>query len=344
MRILHVFKITYTLPRHHYLGATKDIRSRTEYFRDRGFDFEEFHVVNRKQCYKYLTCKSRKQWEQYSAILFEMTFSPGVIRLAREQAPHAIITVRSHNAELLHRLDWARAQGYSLGSIRSLIHALKNTLTDYLSGSRADFLLSINRWEAENYWRYLIDRQKLKCVPFFLPESYTAQIQNRYLKRQQCVNFASSETNPLIVDATKNFVRAVRNLNGRCNEWTFCVTGNRTKLSTEPSDRIQWTGLLENPYQVLAESKAMALLSNYGFGFKTKILEAILARTFILVPKGLYRRMPDEVRAYCIPVDIRSSESFQNALEESTKPFPKGNPNAEFRRQAFAALDEIFLS
>jgi hypothetical protein len=253
-----------------------------------------------------------------------MTFSPGAIRFVRQQAPHTTITVRSHNAELLHRLDWARAQGYSLGAIRSLIHALKNTLTDYLSGSSADFLLSISQWETENYWCRLVGTQKLKYVPFFLPESYTYELRSRYHKKQQCVSFASSKTNPLIVDATKNFIRAVRNLNGLCSEWTFCVTGDIPKLRMESSDRIRWTGLLENPYQVLAESKAMALLSNYGFGFKTKILEAILAETYVLMPTGLYSRMPRELHPYCIPVDIRSGSSFKNALEESTKPFPKG--------------------
>ncbi|MBI4699329.1 MAG: hypothetical protein HY758_10630, partial [Nitrospirae bacterium] len=124
----------------------------------------------------------------------------------------------------------------------------------------------------------------------------------------------------------------------------FIVTGDIKKYNFKTSDRVFWTGFLENPYKALAESRAMALLSDYGFGFKTKILEAILAKSYIIMTRGLFTRMPDEVRPYCIPVDINSPDSFKKALEQSTAPYPEGDPNEEFRRQAFAALDEILLN
>lgn len=342
-RVLHVFKQTYTKPQHLYLGAVKDIRGRTEYFQTRGIAYDELLTSSKRVYHDVLSQMPVEDLQRYTAVVFEMTFSPAAIPFVRTYAPQATIITRSHNAELLHRLDWARAQGFSRGSISILKVALKNFVRDYLSGKRSDFLLSIDKWEVDHYWSHLIDKSKLKYVPSFLPGFYEATLPRENAKKLQCVNLTSTDPNPLIIDATKKFASVVQNLGARCREWSFCITGDETRFPIQTPDRIRWTGFLDSPYQVLVESQAMALLSDYGYGFRTKILEAILAKTFILMSEGLYRRMPDEVRPYCIPIDVRSSISFQEALEQCKKPYPEGNPNAEFRQQAFAVLDELFL-
>jgi len=70
------------------------------------------------------------------------------------------------------------------------------------------------------------------------------------------------------------------------------------------TDRIQLTGVLDSPDGIPAESRAVALLSDYGFGFKTKFLEAIMSRCHVLVTKGMYKRIPPEVRQFCFVVDL----------------------------------------
>jgi len=340
--VLHVFKETYTLPEYLYLGATKDIRGRTEYFQARGIDFKEL-LAYKDRYYEAISSLSRETLQQYSAVIFEATFSPSAIQLVKTISPATTVIVRSHNAELLHRWDYVRSQGLSLSAFKSLRQLFKNAACDYLSGKHADFISSISRWENDHYWSRAVNNSKLKHVPFFLPESYSAMMPKSDQKRLQCVNFTSASPNPLIADATRNFINAVKNLKGQCSDWTFYITGDETKYGINTPDEIKWLGFLKDPYQILAESRAMALLSDYGYGFKTKILEAIVAKAYILLTKGLYQRMPDEVRPYCIPIDIHSPDSFKNALEQSAKPYPDGDPNAEFRRQAFAVLDEMLL-
>lgn len=342
-RVLHVFMEMYTLPEHLFLGATKDIRGRTEYFKVRNISYDEF-LVDRKDNYRrHIADRLKHKLYEYSAVILETTFSPDAVSFIRHHAPNTKVVVRSHNAELLHRWDWIRATKPWRYSARLLARPMRNFLFDYSCGKRADYVLSIDRWETNHYWMRFTDESKLKHVPFFLPEPYLLEVPANASKELKCINFTSSIPNPLIIDATRNFIGAVRNLNDRCKEWSFCITGDQGKLSADSCRRIQWTGYLESPYKVLAESQAMALLSDYGYGFKTKILEAITAKAYILMTRGLYRRMPDEVRPYCIPVDIRSIGSFENALEQCRKSYPDGDPNRKFRDQAFAALDEVLL-
>lgn len=86
----------------------------------------------------------------------------------------------------------------------------------------------------------------------------------------------------------------------------------------------------------------MAILSDYGFGFKTKILDAILHSCYVLLTPGLYNRLPDVIKQFCLVVDPKDSNAFRRALESCLNPFPEVDANALLRSQAFAALDKAF--
>ncbi len=341
MKILHVIPDSIYDPKQLYLGSTKDIRGRTEYFMERGISCDELPAKSKQGYTEELSRLSEKDLRQYNAIVLEMTFSPTAIKYIKKKSPHSLVLVRSHNAELLHRWDWTRAQGLTGKGLRSLRHTFINAKYDYLSGKFADFVISISHWENEHYWKHIVDKSKLKYVPFFLPESYNALMPKGIQKKMQCVNFTASAPNPLIAHATTNFIKAVENLEAEYNDWKFYITGNQSTYKIRTPERIKWTGFLEYPYRTLSESKAMVLLSDYGYGFKTKILEAVLSGTYIIMTKRLHDRMPEELHHYCIPVDTNSKASFREALEQCSRPFPEGNPNIELRKQAFSALDEI---
>ena len=51
-----------------------------------------------------------------------------------------------------------------------------------------------------------------------------------------------------------------------------------------------------SPLSLLAEARVVAIPSDLGMGFKTKILEAILAGCWVLVTEDVQRRLPDAVR------------------------------------------------
>lgn len=343
MQVLHVFKKSYADPKHHYLGSVKDIRSRTEFFKERGHDCDELLVSFKTNYAQDLRKLPQYRWWRYDVVLLEATYSPGALRYIRSVAPRCALLVRSHNAELLHRWHWALANGFRRSSIDYLIQAFLNGRMDLLSGRSSDCILSIDRWETCRYWHRLLPARKTVWIPFFLPEDYRVELNSDEAKENICVHFGASLENPLIADATLNFARMVDRVAPRLRSWSFVATGACADRNKCGSNAIQWTGLLDNPYGPLKRAKAMALLSPYGFGFKTKILEAVTAKAFVILPHALFRRLPKQLLPYCIPIDHRSDTEFIHALRCCERPFPEGNPNEELRRIAFEHMDSILM-
>lgn len=346
MKVLHIVPDSVANRRHLFLGSTKDIRNRTEYFKERGIPFDEILAKDRSDALLLDRLQSLNL-NQYTVAFFEYPVYPASLRFMRRRFPNIKLLTRSHNAEFYQRLHYALARFQHMKS-RRVITDLKGSISklrlDYLCGKLSDYILSITEWEKNNYWKYLVAGVKVLAIPYFLPVSYSKFVLDVVEKKLQCVCMMSTTqgTLPLTLDAAKTFSNLVGGLDGQCSHWSFVITGDFAGVGgIRLAERITHTGLLKSPFEVLAESRAMALLSDYGFGFKTKLIEAILCKCYILVTRNLYKRLPVEAQPYCIVVDKHSLYSFRNALERSLEPFPGGNPNDIFRLQAFTALDGL---
>jgi hypothetical protein len=86
----------------------------------------------------------------------------------------------------------------------------------------------------------------------------------------------------------------------------------------------------------------MCTLSNLGYGFKTKILEAIMCGCYVIVPQKLYKRLPDVIKPFCKVVNVKDKNAFINALEETHHPFPDINPNEILKNIAFDNYSAVF--
>jgi hypothetical protein len=342
--ILHVYKKSYHNPEHHYLGATKDIMARKEYFKYRNISTVDILVKEKTRYGHALETSVKINWSRCDAVILEMTFSPKAIHLIRNKAPQAKVLVRSHNAELLHRLNWAYTQGLSKKGLRYFAQAGKYFLCDLKCGSNADAILSIDEWESKKYWPHLSKKDNVKYLPFYLTKSYENQLVSNNIKHNYCVNFTSSSMNPIIRDSTLNFVDLIKRIDGKSKDWKFFITGDSKKLNLKLPNHVVATGWLDTPYSILKKAKAITLLSDYGYGFKTKILEAIVSKVYVIMTSGLYNRVPLDIKPYCIPVDIKSPETFLHAIEKSKEPFPSGNPNILRRQTAYKVLDKIIFS
>ncbi|CAN5859090.1 hypothetical protein BH18ACI4_BH18ACI4_02390 [soil metagenome] len=351
MRVLHIVPDSVFDSRHLHLGSTKDVRGRTEYFDVRGIAFDEIAVKNRSDQLLQERLKGINL-SHYTTAIFELPAYPDSLLYLRRNAPQVQLLTRSINAELYHRLHYLRAlaiNGSGLPGVDTLKVALITMRTtfsrlrlDRLCANRSDYLLSITQWEKEHYWKYLTGAAKVTNVPYFLPRTYDEAVVAGE-KKTQCVCMMSTtlSTLPFLIDAAKNFSKAVTRLGDELPEWEFLITGDFPSRAIKLPGRVTRTGLLATPFKVLAESRVMALLSDYGFGFKTKLLDAIHTKCYVLVLKGLYRRLPAEVQPFCIIVDTDSVDSFRSALERCREPYPDGDPNDIFRSRAFAALDEL---
>ena len=341
-RVLHIVPDSAGSPHHAFLGSTKDTRSRTEYFETRGIPVDRLPARQRNDG---LLLEDLKKMDlgPYRWALFELTLYPQSVRYLREHAPHIRIVTRAMNAEAIHQVHLFLAKGLRRKGLKADLNKAKWRLDlDRTHAKLSHDLISITEWEADNYWRYLTRRDKIKVAPYFLLESDEYVPPPGIEKKTQCVCMMSTSLNPFLLDTGKKFTSLVGKLGQDLPEWEFAITGDCPPDQIPLPPRVRPTGILDTPFEILAESRAVALLSDYGFGFKTKILEAIRCKCWILMGRKLYGRLPREVQPFCIVVDVHSADSFKAGLKRCTEPYPEGDPNVLFREQSYKALDEVF--
>lgn len=347
---LHLTRHQFLQPDLRFHGSNKDQAARQQYLRDRGFRV----VTEPAHDWKYEGLKERLSAERHSepqVIILEAMLHHPLLRYLRERFPKAKLLVRSHNAEILHRLHTHTAalkleRGSALAWLdpREAVARAGNVVSHwrYDAGSidLADHILSITEWETERYWPYLGPRSKVSTVPYFLPRDLVQAGPVPVDKPHRCVCLTSASPGPIIYDALRTFVRLVEGLDDPAG-WDFPVTGGLEERYVPRSTRCRFLGRVENPIELLGRATSMALLSPYGYGFKTKILDAICARSYTLLPQSLLDRHPAEVRPYCVAVDLASPASFKAALERTLEPIPDGDPNEALRAKAYAAMDAV---
>ena len=346
MKVLHVLPDTVADPRQRFLGSTKDARGRTEYFRERGLTAVELIVPGREDA-ALLRSLEAMDLADFQAVFLELPIYPRSQRFLRRRSPHLKLVVRSINAEFPHQLHQAAA-GLRHRQWRSAAFhaasALRRLYLDFLCARRADHMLGISDWDTRRYWNILAGRKKTRTLPYFVPRTYLEDRAAPPPKTDSCICLMSTLMNSFLIDAARNFHRALEALGDRAPGWSFSITGADPPAPRRPLPRLVSTGFLDSPFDLLARSRAMALLSDYGFGFKTKILEAILLRCFVLVTPRLHARLPEEVKPFCLPVDLADPDSLPRALERCRQPFPETEVNARLRARAFAVLDEVLGS
>jgi len=335
------------------MGSTRDTRGRFEYFRERGIHSDQLVLKSRSDD---VLCEEFKNMEKdrisnYHAVLFEYPRYPKSMRYLRDNYPGIRLLVRSHNAEVFHQIHYALAtlrfssnrkdllQSYSLFKL-----ALSRIMLDGKCSKLSHGILSISEWESRNYWKFYVKKTKVFTVPYFLPSEYNAAKEKARHKKKQCVCLMSPFRGRLVFleDALRNYARCIEQMPSNNTDWKFLVTGDLSYYNLSLPDNLISTGFIDSPFELMLESTAMALLSDYGFGFKTKILEAIEAQCYILLTERLYKRLPELVKPYCLVVNLKIPKSFSQALESAQEPFPVSGTgiNEELKTLAFEGLDK----
>jgi hypothetical protein len=355
-RVLHVLGDKSWKPQYKYLGSTKDIVGRRDYFEARGIECVELLVKGRQDVH-CLAAFQEIDFTGIDAVLMEHPRYPKAMRWLRKRHPGIVQMIRGHNAELIHQAhtSWAYLKSGLAGprwrfkrARMSARNALDRLSYDIACGRQADYVLAIADWEAEHYWPKFLPRNKVLTVPYFLPQSYLeAPHETHKVHRVICA--MSADWSPLAHDAAKVMVQLVDQAKPeQLGGWKFMVTGDLGKHKPDykammASGRIQVTGNLANPFDRLKQARALAHLSNLGMGFKTKLLDFVHYGGWILMPKKLYQRQPEEIRPFCIVVDPLTPEGLSKALIAAKSPWPDpAGVNDRLRERAFAALDRAF--
>ncbi len=344
---------SYVEPSLHYLGSTKDIAARVQYYEDRGIEHEI--LAHGKTAPEILEAMATVSLDNFSHVVLEKASFGPVVRFIRDRAPNTRIYIRGHNAEGQHRLDYVRAslripRRRGLSNVASLSRNIwRYGARDIMTARAADGVLSICESDTQHYWRRIVGRRAV-TVPFFLSRPYVRAIdrETRRRKLDICLLPGSMHPGPLIEHSLNQFFRLLYggDLTGLQDDgWQFVISGAKSKGTPLPRPLkemgVRWRHF-GSPYEMLGRARAAMILSDYGRGFKTKILEAILCRALVLCTAGLYRRLPEQTLPYCVPVDPRRPATLAKALERARGEFPGGEPNRLLQRVAYERLDQVF--
>jgi Methyltransferase domain/Glycosyl transferases group 1 len=350
--ILHVVPDSINDTRKGFVGSTKDVLGRAEYFAERGHRVRQFVSPGRSDDETLAMLRDVDLGDCQVAV-FEYEMYVRSLDFLQRKYPRVRRVVRSHNANLPHFVDQFRGRlrmlqenkGTDLSQATESIHlALARFRLDRECAGLADAILPICRWEADHYWSQLTAAEKVVTVPYFVPRTLLAQIPTR--PRRNVALFAlgtGAAMAPLLYDAGRNAVELVNALSADvAAAWDFRITGNlKPPDILGPLGRLKSTGLLASPLPLLAEARVVVIPSDLGMGFKTKILEAILAGCWVLVTDEVHARLPDALHPWCFAMDARSPERFAEILRHCAAPPPPGDPNALLRDEAFCGLDRV---
>jgi hypothetical protein len=353
-RVLHLLSEKAGRPENEYLGPTKDLAGRREYFEARGIERAELRLAGARDD----VCLDRLRGTDLGgiqAVLMEHPRYPKAMAWLGRTHPRIRQIVRGHNAELLHQLHTVLAYlTCGLGgpgwrarrAVAAARNALRRVSLDIACARRADYVLAVSDWEAEHYWPRIAPRRATLTVPYFLPEGYREPL-SETPKASRVVCVMSAAWNPLGHDAARALVR-LANAMPDVGDWTFVVTGDLGEhqpayAAMQASGRVTFTSRLANPFAATRNARVLAHLSNLGMGFKTKFLDFVHYGGWILMPRKLYWRQPAELRPHCIVVDPLSPDAFTRALGKAGASWPDPSCVTErLRERAFRAMDIAF--
>jgi glycosyltransferase involved in cell wall biosynthesis len=334
VQVLHLVPEVVDDPAQHYLGSTKDVACRTHYLRTRRVDVARVPYARGPRGLA-AAIESRRGSVAPDLVLVEtIPLDVAVLRRLRGIP----VVVRSQNAELLHRLDWARAATGLVSRARYCSRGLRGLARESRLGGAT--ILPISDWEAEHYYRRFVPAGRIEVTPFYLtPEYIDAVPADHPDRRPRLLMLGTTSPNPLIDDGVRAFDALVRGLPTSVAV-TPALTGTVPDgLRLDP--RIELLGLVPRPIDALRAASHVVLPSPLGYGFKTKILEALLAGCHVLVHEALHRRLPPEVRAACHPVDPTRPETVTGLLAVGPATVDALSVNEALRARSDDALHRV---
>ena len=227
--------------------------------------------------------------------------------------PKLKLVFRSHNAEFWHWIDHAicsliikRPTG-----IKHIITAFRKAFGEFVCGLVAHRIATITPWEKQFYWHRFVNKSKVFTVPYFEPNQNSMPIPQ---KHRIIVLVSSPNYSAFSTDMVINFDKLVGKLGAGYPDWKFVVTGERDTSPDLTSERVSFIGLVDDLEDILISAKAVAMPTNFGYGFKTRILEALNYGCTPIVNKLQFERLPKNIQKHCYCLDPKDPKSFEDCL------------------------------
>ena len=270
-------------------GSNKDIESMLEELHNNGIKFIVLPISKNPYFAIYEIFFKLKRINQLLLSRYILISIPGSISkllFVLRLICRAKITVRTHNAELFHRLDYMRTTKKFWKKVNFLLISFRGLFSDFVITFFADNLLCISDYEIDFYWNKLNPFMKKSFV--FFPYKPPAWIRRNNSERKHALILGSFDNNTLTGKPTIEFLSAAYSLNlfADRNNLELVSVGNFLNSSFN----YRYLDSTDNLLDLLNLTKVLIIPSEYGWGFKTKIGDALFLNQEVIVLRQLYNK------------------------------------------------------
>lgn len=283
-----------------YHGSYKDVISRVRYFETFGLPYRQIRLKRDDPALVLDTLKDVSE----PAVLIEYCSFPHTLKALRRQFLTSPIGVRAHNIEPLQHLDnhgcWP-----ARGPLWLVFGMMRLFRDDLLMKRHATAIYSISDWENGVYWERLPGRARVEWLPYFCPDHLIEDQVTSTVERRRIVCLPTSQKNRKSWDLVARFITFAERMKAITgDQYDFLITGDLADWGLPPSRDVQFTGMIDDLQSFLQTIKAVAMLSNKGYGFKTTVADAIANGAMVLAHPGLAARCPKMLQSSIIAVNI----------------------------------------
>ena len=142
-----------------------------------------------------------------------------------------------------------------------------------------------------------------------------------------------------------NFDMLATKLSSRMHEkWSYLLTWWSQWHNKVPkvSTHIEIVRECREPWDLLCQTRALAVLTHLGFGFKTTIVDGLAAGCHVIVHPKLAERLPLQVRQLCLICDPSREEDMIKIAAALSSPPKSHSLNEQLRDRVVDIFQSTF--
>jgi hypothetical protein len=216
-------------------------------------------------------------------------------------------------------------------------------LADLVCMRTADAIYPISEWETRKYWSALPGRAKPKWLPYFAPDRVVRQHSDTAPRDTIACLPGRVREYPRSQDMIVAFVRFAERARQLTDRYRYSITGDDIpNAGLDVPSFINLPGLVPDIAHFMSSVRAVAILSPFGYGFKTTITDALANGCIPLLHSTLFNRTPAIIRPFCVEVRSLDPPSVLQVLGRLDTPCGASGVNDQLRAISFGILREAF--
>ena len=283
---------------HNYNGGAKDIQSMYEQIRSLDISCDFIHVSRRTGHALRVLLNDQNIVKLYSSkhIILSIPGSSGGILLFLRLLGLRNLIFRSHNAEFLHRLEWLKSSRRLRTFKKSLRKFLEGSLSDFIVAMFAKEILSVSQVEIQIYWGRFFPwtSRKIYYFPGMSPSHISANLSiepRSDFQDSLAIIVGGFHQDTLISKPDKQFMEH----GSKVRDFVHAIGLSLVSVGEGVSYAFCDTnyGRTEEFETLLRNASLIIVPSSVGWGFKTKIADAVTLHQTIILPRKQYDRLGD---------------------------------------------------